>query len=50
MLNISVENIGEGELAVVTCAGRMTENEAAHKLCEAVTSQTMSIYATDTGA
>lgn len=40
MLNVIVENIGEGELAVVTCAGRMTENEAAHKLREAVTSQT----------
>jgi anti-anti-sigma regulatory factor len=39
MLNITVENIGEGELAVVTCAGRMIENESAHKLCEAVTSQ-----------
>lgn len=40
MLNVTVENIGEGELAVVTCAGRMTENESAHKLREAVTSQT----------
>ena len=40
MMNVIVENIGEGELAVVTCAGRLTENEAAHKLCEAVTSQT----------
>jgi anti-anti-sigma regulatory factor len=40
MLNVIVENIGEGELAVVTCEGRLTENEAAHKLCEAVTSQT----------
>jgi anti-anti-sigma regulatory factor len=40
MLNVIVENIGEGELAVVTCAGRMIENESAHKLCEAVTAQT----------
>ena len=40
MLNVIVENIGEGELAVVTCAGKIIENESAHKLCEAVTSQT----------
>jgi anti-anti-sigma regulatory factor len=39
MLNVIVENIGKGELAVVTCTGRITENEAAHKLREAVTSQ-----------
>ena len=40
MLNVTIENIGEGELAVVTCAGNMIENESAHKLCEVVTSQT----------
>ena len=40
MLNVTIENIGEGELAVVTCAGSMIENESAHKLCEVVTSQT----------
>ncbi len=40
MLNVTVENIGEGELSVVTCAGSMTKNESAHKLCEVVTSQT----------
>jgi anti-anti-sigma regulatory factor len=40
MLNVTVENIGEGELAVVTCEGRIAENDSAHKLREAVTSQT----------
>jgi anti-anti-sigma regulatory factor len=40
MLNVSVENIGEGELAVVTCAGSIVENESAYKLLEAVTSET----------
>ena len=40
MLNVTVENIGEGELTVVTCEGRITESESAHKLLEAVTSQT----------
>jgi anti-anti-sigma factor len=40
MLNVSVENIGEGELAVVTCEGSIVENESAYKLHEAVTSQT----------
>jgi anti-anti-sigma regulatory factor len=39
MLNVSVENIGEGELAVVTCEGSIVENESAHKLLDAVTSQ-----------
>jgi anti-anti-sigma factor len=38
MLNVTVENIGE--LAVVGCEGRIAENESAHKLHEAVTSQT----------
>jgi anti-anti-sigma regulatory factor len=40
MLNVSVENIGEGEVAVVTCEGSIAENESAYKLHEAVTSQT----------
>jgi anti-anti-sigma regulatory factor len=37
MLNITVENIGE--LAIVECEGRIVQNESAHKLREAVTSQ-----------
>jgi anti-anti-sigma regulatory factor len=40
MLNVTVENIGEGELAVVTCEGRIVESKSAHKLRDAVTSQT----------
>lgn len=40
MLNVSVENIGEGEVAVVTCEGSIVENESAYKLREAVTSET----------
>jgi hypothetical protein len=37
MLNITVENIGE--LAIVECEGRIVHSESAHKLREAVTSQ-----------
>jgi anti-anti-sigma regulatory factor len=40
MLNVSVEEIVEGELAVVTCQGSIVENESADKLCDAVTSET----------
>jgi anti-anti-sigma regulatory factor len=40
MLNVSVEEIGEGELAVVTCQGSIVENESSHKLREAVISET----------
>ena len=38
MLNVTVANIGE--LAVVSCEGRMVQRESAYKLREAVTSQT----------
>jgi anti-anti-sigma factor len=38
MLNVTVANIGE--LAVVECEGRIVQGRAAHKLREAVTSQT----------
>jgi anti-anti-sigma factor len=38
MLNVAVENIGE--MAVVECEGRLVQSESAHKLREAVTSQT----------
>jgi len=40
MLNVNVETIGEGELAVVTCEGSIVENESARKLREVVTSET----------
>jgi anti-anti-sigma factor len=38
MLNVTVENIGE--MVVVECKGRLVQSESAHKLREAVTSQT----------
>jgi anti-anti-sigma regulatory factor len=38
MLNVTVANIGE--LAVVSCEGRIVQRESAYKLREAVTSQT----------
>ena len=38
VLNVTVEIIGE--LAVVGCEGRIVTSESAHKLREAVTSQT----------
>jgi anti-anti-sigma factor len=38
VLNVSVEHIGE--LTVVECEGRLVQSESAHRLREAVTSQT----------
>jgi anti-anti-sigma regulatory factor len=38
MLNVTVANMGE--LAVVSCQGRIVQRESAYKLREAVTSQT----------
>ena len=38
MLNVTVANMGE--LAVVSCEGRIVQRESAYKLREAVTSQT----------